>query len=175
MKIRSRSGGLTVNDLWNTLACHVDLQIRSLRRLVGILHPHKALDLPSTRPCVNSLAVCLFTVFDRSRYVHQEEISPCATRVHDSVFGDLSRMFLRRDGGDDYRGSCSCELCSDKGQILGMLVSFLSCEALLYTSRFELLNSWRTRWYRKTNLMGRHVGALLRVGGRRSALLVRSA
>ena len=120
---------LTVDDLRNGLPSHIDGQVGILRVLVDVVDTGEALDLTSTGPSIETLAVGSLTVLERGRDVDEEEVSTSTTALEHMLLGSLARAFMRSNGSCDDSCASAGEFTSDVGDSLDVLVSVFSGEA----------------------------------------------
>ena len=93
----------------HALSGHVNSQVWPLRGLVIVVHTGEALDLPSPGFGVRALAVRALAVFERSRNVDQEKVTPGTTVLYDCVSGCIARIIV-------WGNRCRNDSCSRTGQ-----------------------------------------------------------
>ena len=120
---------LTVDDLRNSLFRHIDGQVGIVRVLIDVVDTSEALDLTSTGPSIETLAVGGLAVLERSRDVDEEEVATSTTALEHMLLGSLSRAFVRSSGSGDDSCTSTSKLTSDVSDSLDVLVSVFSGEA----------------------------------------------
>lgn len=117
-----------MDDLRNSLPSHIDGQVGIVRVLVDVVDTGEALDLTSTGPSIETLAVSRLAVLERGSDVDEEEVATRTTALEHMLLGSLSRAFMRSNGSCDDSCTSASELTSNVGDSLDVLVSVFSRE-----------------------------------------------
>lgn len=120
----------TVRSLGDGHLGQVELGIGIHRLLVLVADAREVGDLSRSSLCVDSLSVRLLADVQWGGDVDQEEVTRATGRLHE-LLGGGSRVGVRSNGGSDCRSASPCQLSSNKGDALDVLVSVVGAEAQL--------------------------------------------